>query len=215
MAMFPELRLRRLVGKSIAIRTQTTVCERLALYEMARASLSTNVFVEIGSYLGATAVVLAAAIQKSGRGKVYCIDTWQNDAMSEGKWDTFGVFQKNIQRWDEIVVPVVGRSDHVDLPIKNDVDLVFIDGDHTYPAVKHDIEKYACLVREGGFLALHDQSFYPSVTKAMGEVLDGGGWFVYCCVDNIIFLQRDSNWRADPLSEVAWSPLKDKLSNEN
>ncbi|HLX33011.1 MAG TPA: class I SAM-dependent methyltransferase [Gaiellaceae bacterium] len=37
-----------------------------------------------------------------------------------------------------------------------DVDLLFIDGDHTFAGVKADYEAYAPLVQEGGLVALHD-----------------------------------------------------------
>ncbi|MBI5210003.1 MAG: glycosyltransferase [Elusimicrobia bacterium] len=35
-------------------------------------------------------------------------------------------------------------------------DLLFIDGDHSYDAVKSDFERYSPLVREGGMIAFHD-----------------------------------------------------------
>lgn len=38
----------------------------------------------------------------------------------------------------------------------NAVDLLFIDGDHTYEGVKQDYEMYSPLVRRGGVVALHD-----------------------------------------------------------
>jgi predicted O-methyltransferase YrrM len=36
------------------------------------------------------------------------------------------------------------------------VDVLFIDGDHTYDGVKSDFEMYSPLVREGGVVAFHD-----------------------------------------------------------
>jgi cephalosporin hydroxylase len=36
------------------------------------------------------------------------------------------------------------------------VDLLFIDGDHTYEGVRKDFEMYSPLVRRGGVIALHD-----------------------------------------------------------
>lgn len=37
-----------------------------------------------------------------------------------------------------------------------EVDLLFIDGDHTYAGVRSDFEMYGSLVREGGLVAFHD-----------------------------------------------------------
>lgn len=36
------------------------------------------------------------------------------------------------------------------------LDLLFIDGDHSYRGVKHDFQLYSGLVREGGCIAFHD-----------------------------------------------------------
>lgn len=37
-----------------------------------------------------------------------------------------------------------------------EVDVLFIDGDHTYAGAKHDFDQYKSLVRSGGLIALHD-----------------------------------------------------------
>jgi|SRR5581483_11101602 len=42
------------------------------------------------------------------------------------------------------------------------LDLLFIDGDHTYEGVKKDFEDYSKLVRRGGIIALHDIVQHPS-----------------------------------------------------
>jgi predicted O-methyltransferase YrrM len=38
----------------------------------------------------------------------------------------------------------------------NPLDVLFIDGDHSYEGVRADFEQYAPLVRPGGIVALHD-----------------------------------------------------------
>ncbi len=42
------------------------------------------------------------------------------------------------------------------------VDVLFIDGDHTYNGVKSDFEMYSPLVRPGGIIAMHDIGKTPS-----------------------------------------------------
>jgi predicted O-methyltransferase YrrM len=42
------------------------------------------------------------------------------------------------------------------------IDLLFIDGDHTYSGVQQDVEAYAPLVRPGGVVALHDVTCAPA-----------------------------------------------------
>ncbi len=63
---------------------------------------------------------------------------------------------------DRDVSLVFGRSDSpgvinkVKSIIGIDVDLLFIDGEHTYSVVKSDYENYGTLVRPGGLIMFHD-----------------------------------------------------------
>jgi predicted O-methyltransferase YrrM len=43
------------------------------------------------------------------------------------------------------------------------VDLLMIDGDHTYDGVKQDFEDYAPFVRDGGLIVFHDILHHPKV----------------------------------------------------
>lgn len=57
------------------------------------------------------------------------------------------------------------------------VDYLYIDGDHTYDAVKRDWELYSPLVCEGGLVVLHDATLQgnPSVDvyKLWPQIMDG------------------------------------------
>jgi predicted O-methyltransferase YrrM len=48
------------------------------------------------------------------------------------------------------------------------IDLLFIDGDHSYEGVRRDFELYSPLVREGGMIAFHD--IVPGPPVLVGEV---------------------------------------------
>ena len=154
-AAFPELRLRRHIGNSIAIHTQVSINQRLALYESARDNVRIGKMIEVGSYLGASAIVLAAAMRKIKQGTVYCIDTWQNDNMSEGKWDTYATFLDNTSNWSNII-PIRGRSDTVKLPFQDEVDLVFIDGLHSIKQLKEDFDGIKNRLSENAIVVCHD-----------------------------------------------------------
>ena len=52
--------------------------------------------------------------------------------------------------------------------ITQSLDVLFIDGDHTYDGVKSDFLMYAPLVRPGGIVAFHDIAEHPE--KAGGDV---------------------------------------------
>lgn len=51
------------------------------------------------------------------------------------------------------------------------LDVLFIDGDHTYEGVKSDLESYGLLVKDGGIIVMHDvvSGYDPGVRKAADE----------------------------------------------
>jgi predicted O-methyltransferase YrrM len=189
----PEWFLYLLVGRGGKLPTHTTPKERILLYDEATLSYKDGTFLEIGSYLGASAVILAEALRRKSsqgrRGRVLCIDTWNNDAMSEGARDTWGEFEQNTAKWKEYIVPINGRSSDVAVPSEEQFDLLFIDGDHSYPAVKADVNRFAPRVRQGGRIVFHDQD-RSSVATVVGEVLQTGSWCVSGSVERMISLRR-------------------------
>jgi len=44
---------------------------------------------------------------------------------------------------------------------KDGLDLLFIDGDHSYIGVKQDFENYSPMVKNGGLIILHDICKHP------------------------------------------------------
>jgi predicted O-methyltransferase YrrM len=191
---FPELYLWALVGRAAEIHSQTTARERICLYEEAYACAGPGALLEIGSYVGATAVVLAEALRRrsaSPQARVFCVDSWQNDAMGEGQWDTRAVFDANVKGWQRWIVPVVGYSR--DVPVPAVCDLVFIDGDHSYEGTRADVTRFAPLVRDGGRLVMHDHVYYHStVAPVIAELLASGEWAIVRTVGNIIAFRRST-----------------------
>ena len=49
-----------------------------------------------------------------------------------------------------------------DMLAGNALDLLFIDGDHSYEGVKRDFEMYSPLVKKGGIVAIHDIAKHPA-----------------------------------------------------
>jgi predicted O-methyltransferase YrrM len=56
--------------------------------------------------------------------------------------------------------------------IQHGLDLLFIDGDHSYKGVKEDFSRYSLLVKKGGWIAFHD--IIPDYQIRYGIHL--GGW---------------------------------------
>ncbi len=187
------LRARQLADagtKSAArIHTHMTALELHSLYDLATEA---STVLEIGSYLGASSCYLAAALSMHG-GRLYCVDTWANETMPEGERDTMAEFARNTRGVASSITTIRKRSDELtaqDLPLP--LDLVFIDGDHSYPAVKGDFRTVRGWVKDGGIVAFHDAFFFEAVSRVVGEALAGGEWQLAGKVGNLVWLRRIS-----------------------
>jgi hypothetical protein len=74
------------------------------------------------------------------------------------------------------------------------VDMVFIDGDHEYEAVKRDILNARKMLKPGGILCGHDFSdAHPGVMKAVRELVPGFSVGAGASI-----------WKAPPLETPTW-----------
>ena len=75
------------------------------------------------------------------------------------------------KRYGERLTAIEGMSQDVHHKIDDaSCDLIFIDADHSYPAVKQDIINYTPKLKQGGILSGHDIDF-PGVNQAVNEML--------------------------------------------
>lgn len=166
-----ELRLRlRGHGPDFKIFTHLRLEEKLLLYKLAFELEPASVIVELGSYLGASSTFLAAAAKERGS-IVYCVDTWTNEAMTEGPRDTYAEFMFNTQRYAEQIRPLRGRSLKVAKKFLEPVDLLFLDADHSYRACRSDTEAWLPKVKPGGIVVFHDFGWAEGVQRTVREMV--------------------------------------------
>lgn len=171
---------------------------------------------EVGSWCGASALTWAHAMARYSvpRGEITCVDPWKpyldtdenpnrttlgmQEALRND--EPFQVFRRNIRFVpDGIDVKFVREVSSNTLPklARENYHLVYIDGDHSYEAVRNDIDNSLPLVMEGGVICgddlelqadecdtlivderphldLHyipdtDKHFHPGVSRAVGE----------------------------------------------
>lgn len=133
-----------------AIQKPEELAEFIALVE----PLKPNVIVEIGSYAGGTLSVWTTlaetvfAVDLPPTGIYAATGTAQQP---HGARMVFGDSHDPLTR-DTLRAALNGRP----------VDVLFIDGDHTYPGVKADWEMYGPLVRPGGLIGFHDIVAHPA-----------------------------------------------------
>lgn len=168
----PELRSLFNIPTHLTSRERATL-RRLATEREVATGRCINI-VEIGSYLGASSAFMASGLAQPGS-RVYCIDTWTNDAMTEGRRETQAQFKSNTQRYSELIVPVRGWSHSPDVlgRIQREagkIDLLFIDGDHSYEGVKADWINYQPLLANNATVVLHDVGWAEGVQRIVAEL---------------------------------------------
>ncbi len=137
-----------------------------------------DTLVEIGTYLGRSALFLGDTIRASGKQvTLLCVDVWPcsydyggTSFPIEAPYETFyaNVRQSGLTR---TIVPLRCPSLSAATFVANDLAAVFIDGDHEYEPCLADIKAWLPKVRGGGILAGHDFSdAFPGVPKAVREV---------------------------------------------
>jgi predicted O-methyltransferase YrrM len=141
--------------------------EKTILYMIAKEITVEGNILEIGSYYGLSSLMLLEGNKKSKvRGKVYLIDP--NPQPSKEK------FLKNLKSYgfDKEVVLLDTKSEHAHSELKKEFRTIFVDGDHSYLAVKKDIKLCKKTLRPGGIILFHDAG-WTDVKKAIEGELDG------------------------------------------
>jgi predicted O-methyltransferase YrrM len=128
------------------------------LYGLCR-SMKPNVCVEIGSARGKSACYVGMALKENGVGHLYAIDphtrTNWNDSESV---DTYEVMWRNVKKLglQDVVTMVRKTSSEMLKDWSEKIDLIFIDGDHSYEGVKADWEGFRPFLKEFGLAVFHD-----------------------------------------------------------
>lgn len=159
----------RQLKQAFSISSHLTIEERIILYKLSRTG---KTIAEIGSYLGASACCFGMALKENGLGEVFCIDTWNNDSMSEGERDTWQDFQTNTCAYRDYIIPIRGFSNDVVENLHKRVshlDLLFIDGDHSYESVKADWLAYQRFLTSGSIVVFHDYGWAEGVQRVVHE----------------------------------------------
>ena len=114
-----------------------------------------------------------------------------NETMPEGPRGTYAEFMKNTAGASNLITAVRKRSDEVSqADIPDLLDLVFIDGDHTYEGVQSDFERITPWLTGSAVVAFHDALWFEGVTITIGEALISGGWVVGGATDNLCWIKR-------------------------
>ncbi len=139
------------------------------------ASISKNIL-EVGSYKGRS----TRALCDNTTGRVTAVDPWQGPYIT----DKERVLFDQAKSWPEFQHNLFGVKNLTTFKgtfsefgkINKDIfDFIFIDGDHRYNAVIHDIELALTMLKPNGVLSGHDYNHadWPGVKKAVNEKFPG------------------------------------------
>jgi predicted O-methyltransferase YrrM len=102
----------------------------------------------------------------------HLLDTIPNLTIFGIDTDISQFYTKEVKKkYGERLIPIQGFSELVaDQIPNNSVDIIFIDGNHSYEYVVKDIVKYSPKLRPNGLLTGHDID-YPGVNRAVTELV--------------------------------------------
>jgi len=133
-----------------------TDAEGELLFSLAAHCPPSATIVEIGSWQGKSTIWIASGARRIG-GHVFAIDPHEG-SLEDPAARTLEFLKTNLADAGvtDIVTPVVARSEEATGRVPVGCDLLFIDGDHTAPGVRRDLEIWVPNLRAGGAVAMHD-----------------------------------------------------------
>jgi predicted O-methyltransferase YrrM len=160
--------------------------------------------VEVGVYEGVTSAAMAGTLSPTGT--LYLVDPYTLGARLErwlGLSFTSHVARRSVRPWRQRVRFVRATSLEAarSLDLHRPADLVFVDADHGYEAVRDDLRAWSPKLAPGGVLAFHDSRRCPArldLTPATGpvrlmdEVRGGlfGTWRIVAEADSVTAISR-------------------------
>lgn len=128
------------------------------LYGLCRA-MKPRICVEVGSARGKSTCSIGMALKENGAGHLFAIDPHTRTNWNDfGSVDTYEIMQRNLARLkvQDFVTVIRKTSAEVLQDWDKKIDLIFIDGDHSYEGVKADWEGFRPFLSEFGLVIFHD-----------------------------------------------------------
>ncbi len=149
------------------------IAEGALLYKCCRAKKGA-VLLEIGRKHGGSTAIMAAALDK---GMLYSVDIVEHPESKQ-----------NTKTWHDKIKFVTANSKTVEWTTF--VDLLFIDGDHSYEGVKNDVTRFTPFLRENGILIFHDVVGKKSVLQPIIDNFREPEWKHEASADSMLVLRK-------------------------
>jgi len=151
-------------------------------YDSMVEQFDSGLFVELGTWQGKSLLYLAEKVKESGKDiKLVGIDTFEGTGgmLAESGMTSDQVYNKylqNIEPFKDIITTHRGSTHDLHTLFKDEsIDFLFIDADHSYEAVRKDIELWFPKVKTGGIISGHDYTtlYGYGVVRAVDEFFEG------------------------------------------
>lgn len=133
---------------------------------------------KIGAEIGVLEGSFSRAMCRYNPGiKLYAIDGWEILENGHKRFDRqVWTYNRAVRKLEPYNVEIIKEFSvkAAERFSDNSLDFVYIDADHTYRAVKEDIEAWAPKVRPGGMVAGHDYNL-EDVARAVDEYAKNNG----------------------------------------
>lgn len=184
-AVFIQLRLRdpRHITK---VAGHLLDADKEVLSKYAKTLNEGSTIVEIGSFLGLSAIIMGRSNRQC---RMICIDpcdlsgeessapTYRSDGY-QGAWQ-FRRLRLNLILYGVRAQIIRATSQKAIKQFSSRCQLLFVDGDHSYETCSRDVELYGQWLDIGGTLILHDATTelgWPGPIKVAGQLLKDSGW---------------------------------------
>ncbi|MEJ8545116.1 class I SAM-dependent methyltransferase [Brevibacillus borstelensis] len=180
-----------------------TELEQIALLHLpARVDGLPGDIVEIGSFKGKSTVALGLGcfFLSATKRKVFAIDPFGPHVDPDypdlyyTKDPYFHIFLENVKSSGvgDIVHSIRKLSTEAYVDCPNQIAALFIDGDHRYEGVQHDLQFYSPKVVRGGIIACHDygHAVFPGVKLAVDEICDHPDFEYVCDYDSLRLIRK-------------------------
>ena len=164
--------------------------------ELLNATPEGGVFIELGCYKGKSTSFIGVEIHKRKRDiNFFAVDSFQGATNStdaneikayEGISEIEESYTYNVSLIGNKIKTIVSLTDEAAKYFNDEeIDVIFVDGGHSYEVVKADILAWLPKMKKGGIMAGHDFNAWQGVNKAVQEIfgtphkVENDCWFIY------------------------------------
>jgi len=166
----------------------TSIAEREKLAELAEQVPAGGHIVEIGALYGGMTIVMGSA---NGNARITSIDnfSWTPPGY-EARPACRAEMERNLSEFGVSAQIIEGDSREIGTTWLEPIDLLWIDGGHSYDFVRSDLE---CFGPHAQVIACHDydNQFWPDIRQAVEHfMVKHSGWEIVSVVEMVVMLGR-------------------------